>query len=54
MANKPNQTAIDQVLNQCSEIADNGGTKYPGMTYEQGVEAGIRWANGDDSTNPLE
>lgn len=54
MANKPTQTEIDDVLNECSEIADNEGTKYPGMTYEQGVAAGIRWATGDDSTNPLE
>lgn len=51
---KPTQAQIDDTLNRCSESADEGSTNYPGMTYEQGVEAGIRWMAGDDTTNPLE
>jgi hypothetical protein len=54
MPTLPTQEQIDDVLNRCAEIADEGGTMYPGMTYEQGVAAGIRWASGDDQTNPLE
>lgn len=44
---------IDDVLNECSKAADSGLSKYPGMSYEQGVEAAIRWLQGDGS-NPLE
>ena len=51
--NKPDTNQIDGVLNQCSEAADSGESKYPGMSYEQGVEAAIRWMQGDGS-NPLD
>jgi len=43
MDKKLRQPEIDTVLNQCAEAFDRGGSKYPGMTYEQGVEAAIRW-----------
>lgn len=43
----PQQQEIDQVLNQCAEAADDGRSKFPGMSYEQGVEAAIRWMQGD-------
>lgn len=32
----------------------NERSKYPGMNYEQGVEAALRWVLDDDSENPLE
>ena len=49
---RPTQDEIDEVLNQCMEQADEGGSRFPGMTYEQGVEAAIRWMQGTDE-NPL-
>lgn len=50
----PTQDEIDEVLNECSDYTAEGGSKFPGMTYEQGVEAGIRWVTGDDDSNPME
>jgi hypothetical protein len=49
----PTDDEINEVLNLCSAQADEGRSKYPGMTYEQGIEAAIRWMQGDDS-NPME
>lgn len=40
---KPTQEQIDDVLNKCSDSEDEGTSIYPGMTYEQGVKAGIEW-----------
>lgn len=34
---------IDQLLNVCTEAEEHGGSNYPGMTYEQGIKAGIEW-----------
>lgn len=30
------------------------GSRWPGMSYEQGVEAGIQWLVGDTDDNPME
>lgn len=30
------------------------GSKWPGMSYENGVAAALRWVTGNDDTNPLE
>ena len=51
----PEPTKAEQydLLNQCAEAADAGESKYFGMTYEQGVEAAIRWMQGD-GPHPLE
>ena len=45
---------IDDLLNQCVE-AMNKGSKYPGMTYEEGIDAALCWALnlGRDSDHPL-
>lgn len=45
---------IDAVLNKCAEQIDAGGSAWPGMTYEQGVDAALRWVNGDTDENPME
>lgn len=49
----PSDDDINDVLNECSERADSGKSKFPGMTYEQGVESAIRWMQGDASS-PME
>lgn len=45
---------IDDVLNDCDDQEEQGGSRYPGMTYEQGVAQAIRWLTGDwdHPTNP--
>lgn len=45
---------IDGVLNAAMESIDEGRARWPGMTYEQGVDAGIRWLTGEVDDNPME
>lgn len=52
-AGGPSGDEIDDVMNQCMAAENDGTSKYPGMTYEQGVAAAIRWMEGD-GVNPLE
>lgn len=42
----------DAIAAEC-EAMENG-SEYPGMTYEQGVAAAMRWVNGDSKDHPLE
>ena len=49
----PTETEIDNVLNECMEKEELGETKYPGMTYEQGIKAALEWAQGYGE-NPLD
>ena len=50
---KPTQQQIDDVLNRAAE-AEEEGTKWPGMSYEQGVKAGIEWVLGYIDSNPMD
>jgi hypothetical protein len=43
----PSRNEIDEVLNWCAEADEAGGSAYPGMSYEQGVAAGLRWLLGE-------
>ena len=43
---------IDDVLNQAAEQQDEGGSRFPGMTYEDGLANALRWVIGDDDDNP--
>lgn len=49
----PSENEIDEVLEACIEAEESGESKYPGMTYEQGVTAGIRWMQGR-SDHPMD
>lgn len=44
---------IWDLLNQCSESENEGSSKYPGMSYEQGVKVAIEWITGDIEDHPL-
>jgi hypothetical protein len=44
---------IDDVLNIAADQEEQGGTAYPGMTFEQGVAQGIEWACGASDDRPL-
>lgn len=50
---RPTENQIEEVLNICREQEDKGGSKFPGMTYEQGVLAVLTWME-DDGENPIE
>lgn len=45
---------VDELLNQCSESEDEGVSKFPGMSYEQGIRAGIDWLTGQRDENPMD
>lgn len=45
---------VDKLLNFAADCTDNGRSPYPGMTYEQGVEAGIRWLIGESDDPPFD
>lgn len=45
---------IDKVLNTCLEREESGRPSlWRGMTYEQGVEQGIRWLIGESDEDPV-
>lgn len=44
---------VDEVMNKIAEIMDSVGTKWKGMSYEQGVRAAIEWLF-EDGPDPLE
>ena len=48
----PTEQQIDDVLNQCSDQLDEGGSKYHGLSFEEGVRDAIQWLRGD-GPNPL-
>lgn len=45
---------VDDVLDKATKQGEAGCTRWPGMSYEQGVEAAIRWLIGHDEDNPLD
>ena len=51
---KPKDSDIDDVLNICTERANSGNSPLWGMTYEEGVEAGLRWVLGQTDDSPLD
>lgn len=42
---------IDQLLNECQDKTNEGGSKFPGMTYEQGIVEAIEWLTNSDIEN---
>lgn len=48
----PTHAEINEVLDQCMEALD-AGSRWPGATFEQGVEAALRWMLGEGD-NPME
>lgn len=45
---------INQLLNQCTEAEEMSTTKFPGMSYEQGIKEAINWLTGNSICNPLD
>jgi hypothetical protein len=47
----------DDEINGQLDLALDGidnGSKWPGMSYEQGVEAALLWVTGQDDEKPME
>jgi len=45
---------INDVLNDCMEQETKGGSRWPAMTYEQGVAEGLRWVTGQSEDHPTQ
>lgn len=45
---------VEEVRDTALLSTSEGTTRYPGMTYEEGVEAALSWVLDDRDTNPLE
>jgi len=48
----PTQREIDAVLGRCCDAMDSG-SRFPGMSYEEGVKAALDWMQGDGD-NPMD
>jgi hypothetical protein len=44
---------LNNVLADIADIKDSVGSKFPGMSYEEGIEAAILWIQGEGE-HPLE
>lgn len=44
---KPTPTEIEDVIEECLEAEANSESKYPDMTFEQGVKYAIDWMHGN-------
>jgi hypothetical protein len=44
---------IDDCLNMAAEQIEDG-SKYPGMSYEEGIRAALEWVTGDVDEHPME
>lgn len=51
--NERTQSEIDEQMNLAAD-GENDGSKYPGMSYEQGVKAALEWVTGITDTKPME
>ena len=47
------QEEIDAQLNKATDGIDEG-SKWPGMSYEQGVQAALLWVTGGWNDKPME
>jgi hypothetical protein len=45
---------VDAQLNAAAESEDSGVSRWPGMTFEQGVRRGIDWVLGNTDDPPIE
>lgn len=49
---KKSDVEIDDLLNQCCEQEDQGGSRFSGMSYEQGMRAAIEWLTNEEWDHP--
>jgi len=46
------QEEINAILDNCLDHIDAGTSRFPSMTYEEGVQAAIDWVTGQTDDNP--
>lgn len=48
------QKEIDDLTDKCDEFISKGASKFPAMSYEEGIRNAIDWITGDSDDNPME
>ena len=48
------ESEINNLLNRVDEQIEKGGSKYRGMSYEEGIKNAILWLTGEYEDNPYE
>jgi hypothetical protein len=43
---------INDLRNAVTERIDEGGSRYSGMSYEQGIDEALRWVFGETDDHP--
>lgn len=51
---KRTKAEIDELMSSVMSQVDEGGSRFPGMTYEQGIGYAIMWLTGDTDDHPYE
>lgn len=51
---RPTDDEIEDQIGEADASLETGGSRWPGMTYEQGVSAALRWATGEEEIPPME
>jgi hypothetical protein len=46
-------TEVNDEMNKAVDGLDNG-SRWPGMSYEQGVDAALRWITGESDDKPMD
>lgn len=50
---KVSELEINEAIYKASDVANEGGSRYPGMSYEEGIRDALTWVvSGED--NPME
>lgn len=44
---------VNEQLNAANEASDSEGSRWPGMSYEEGVDAALRWVMGWGDDPPM-
>jgi hypothetical protein len=48
------QEEVNEQIDRASDNINKGISKYPGMTYEEGIRAAIDWMSGESDELPMD
>jgi len=54
MADIRTDEEIQDVIDKASKLTSKGKSKFPGMSYEEGIRDALEWVLNDDAENPLD
>lgn len=51
---RPTDEQIQDQIAEAEESVMEGNSQWPGMSYEEGVSAALRWAIGESQDRPMD